>query len=228
MVLSDSPLTLSTPTATPDAKRAEETSREKIKVLRRRSARHVHLAAKIQIYITILELINLKRYAKQPSIMRTKYKVVRYNVVLNELTRRAVSRSESRHKLRIYELNSLEQKVAFMNLPKTTRDIRKHYKFHIHRLLNLRKRIAERTRRHREDIKKIKRCIECSLGRRPNQPERSYNHKIMVGFALVYGTHRGFKKRARDRILERDVMQLVSMLVHAPSLCVFSDSGTLG
>lgn len=78
------------------------------------------------------------------------------------------------------------------------------------------KSIAERTRRHREDIKKIKRCIEYSLGRRPNEPERKYDHKIMVRFALVYGTHRGFKKRARDR-----------MLVHA-SLCVFSDGGTLG
>lgn len=74
------------------------------------------------------------------------------------------------------------------------------------------KSIAERTRRHREDIKKIKR----SLGRRPNEPERKYDHKIMVRFALVYRTHRGFKKRARDR-----------MLVHA-SLCVFSDGGTLG
>ena len=160
--------------------------------------------------------------------MRTKYKVVRYNVVLNGLTRKVVSRSESQHKLRIYELNSLEQKVRVHELPKNHEGYSETLQIPYSSPSEPSKSIAERTCRHREDIKKIKRCTEYSLGRRPNEPERNYDHKIMVGFALVYGTHRGFKKRARDRILEKDVMQLVSMLVHAPSLCVLSDGGTLG
>lgn len=112
------------------------------------------------------------------------------------------------HKFGIYELNSLERKVAYVNLL-TPRGIFANTTNFIFIAFWAFESIAERTRRHREDIKKIKRCIEYSLGRRPNEPERKYDHKIMARFALVYGTHRGFKKRARDR-----------MLVHA-SLCVF-------
>ena len=87
--------------------------------------------------------------------MRTKHNVVRYNFVLGKKTRKVTSRSENQHKIRIYELNSIEQKVALMNLLKTTRDIRKHYKFHCHRLLSLRKLIAKQKREHQEDIKKM-------------------------------------------------------------------------
>ena len=73
--------------------------------------------------------------------MQTKHNVVRYNSVLGKKTRKVTSRSENQHKVRIYELNSIEQKVAFMNLLKTTRDSRKL--------------IAKEKREHREDIKKM-------------------------------------------------------------------------
>lgn len=73
--------------------------------------------------------------------MQTKHNVVRYNSVLGKKTRKVTSRSENQHKVRIYELNSIEQKVAFMNLLKTMRDIRKL--------------TAKEKREHWEDIKKM-------------------------------------------------------------------------
>ena len=166
--------------------------------------------ANLPANLSAFDLLNLEDYAADSSIMRKKHPVTMYNVVLDKRTGMVTGRSENHQDLRLYELSSLKQKVAYMNILQTTRHLYKYYIFRCHRLRSLRKLVGVQVVEQRKKIRKVKRCTECSLHRWNSEPNGHFQCTMIAGFSLVYIRHRGFDKRTVDRILERDIVQLVS------------------